>query len=153
MNTASSTMSRDEKEIEMNESLGFEIALDVPYEQALTRVVEGLAKEGFGVLTRIDVKETFEKKLGADFRPYVILGACNPQLAHRALSGRPEAGLLLPCNVTVEQRGEEGSLVRIIDPDGMMRAGNLDDDPVLAEVGKEARARLSRVAKALAGSS
>jgi uncharacterized protein (DUF302 family) len=133
----------------MNAPLGFEIGLDLPYEETVERVTAALAEEGFGVLTRIDIKETFKKKLGVDFRPYAILGACNPQLAHRALGGRPEAGLLLPCNVTVEEREGGGSLVRIIDPDQMMRAGGLDGDPVLGEVGREALARLSRVAKAL----
>jgi len=135
----------------MADSMAFEVKLDVGYDEALQRVTEALAKEGFGVLTRIDVHEAFKDKIGVDFRPYSILGACNPKLAHKALSGRPEAGLLLPCNVTVERDGE-GALVRIIDPDEMMKAGGMGADATLAEVGREARERLARVAAALAAS-
>ena len=132
----------------MGDSTGFEIELGVGYEEAVERVTEALAKEGFGVLTRIDIHKAFKEKIDVDFRPYSILGACNPKLAHKALSARPEAGLLLPCNVTVEARGD-GSLVRIIDPDEMMKAGGMDSDPTLAEVGREARDRLGRVAAAV----
>lgn len=132
----------------MGDSMGFEVELGVGYEEAVQRVTEALAKEGFGVLTRIDIHKAFKEKIDVDFRPYSILGACNPKLAHKALSARPEAGLLLPCNVTVEARGD-GSLVRIIDPDEMMKAGGMDSDPTLAEVGREARERLERVAAAV----
>ena len=135
----------------MGDSTGFEVELDVGYEEAVQRVTEALAKEGFGVLTRIDIHKAFKEKIDVDFRPYSILGACNPKLAHKALSARPEAGLLLPCNVTVEARGD-GSLVRIIDPDEMMKAGGMDSDPTLAEVGREARDRLERVAAAVGAS-
>jgi uncharacterized protein (DUF302 family) len=134
----------------VSRTLGFELDLDLPFDSAIERVTAALAEEGFGVLTRVDVHQAFKQKLGVEFRPYAILGACNPNLAHRALSARPEAGLLLPCNVTVES-AESGSRVRIIDPDEMMKAGGLDGDPVLGEVGREARARLSRVARALGG--
>ena len=133
----------------MGDSTGFEIELGVGYEEAVERVTEALAKEGFGVLTRIDIHKAFKEKIDVDFRPYSILGACNPKLAHKALSKRPEAGLLLPCNVTVEADGA-GALVRIIDPDEMMKAGGMDADATLAEVGREARERLARVAAALA---
>ncbi len=81
----------------MNE-LGFRVTLHLGYEAAIEKVTEALKAEGFGVLTSIDVKETMKKKLDVDFRRYAILGACNPPLAHRALSTRPEVGLLLPCN-------------------------------------------------------
>ncbi len=134
----------------MSDAIGFEIELSEPYEEALEEVQVQLAEEGFGVLTRIDVRDTFAKKLGLEFRPYVILGACNPGLASRALQSRPEAGLMLPCNVTVEQAEGDGSRVRIADPAEMMRAGGFEDDPELKEVGREARERLSRVADALA---
>jgi uncharacterized protein (DUF302 family) len=130
-------------------SMAFEIRLDSSYEKAVEEVTDLLAQEGFGVLTRIDVRETFKKKLDLDFRPYTILGACNPALASRALAERAEAGLMLPCNVTVEQADGGGSLVRILDPEQMMTVGGLADDPVLAEVAKEARERLARVASAL----
>ena len=101
--------------------MAFEIVMDEPWESAVDRVISALADEGFGVLTRIDVHDTFKAKLDVDFRPYSILGACNPPLAHKALSNRPDAGLMLPCNVIVEQQGE-GTLVRIVDPAAMMLA-------------------------------
>jgi uncharacterized protein (DUF302 family) len=128
--------------------LAYEVMIDAPYEEALPRVIEALKQEGFGVLTRIDVHDALKEKLGVEFRNYSILGACNPPLAHRALSSRPDAGLMLPCNVVVEQSGE-GTLVRIVDPAAMMQAGGLAGDPVLQEVGAEAEVHLKRVAEAL----
>jgi len=129
--------------------LAYEIKLDLPYEQAVERVQEALKAEGFGVLTRIDVHDAFREKLGVEFRRYVILGACNPALAHRVLSTRPDAGMMLPCNVTVEEDNRGGSLVRVVRADTMMAAGGLDSDPLIAEVGGEAGARLARVAESL----
>ncbi len=129
--------------------LAFEVTLPLAYEEALDRVVEALKTEGFGVLTRIDVHDTLKEKLGVEFRDYCILGACNPPLAHKALSHRPEAGLMLPCNVIVEQ-GDEGTLVRIVDPGAMLSAAGFQDDEVLASVGQDAEGRLRRVADALA---
>ena len=128
--------------------MAYNVSLDTPYDESLERVIEALKEEGFGVLTRIDVHDTFREKLGVDFRNYSILGACNPPLAYKALSSRPDAGLMLPCNVIVEEV-ENGTLVRIVDPAAMMQAGDLDGDPVLKEVGGEAEARLRRVAEAL----
>jgi uncharacterized protein (DUF302 family) len=128
--------------------MAFEVTLNSPYDESLERVIDELKEEGFGVLTRIDVHDAFKEKLGVDFRNYSILGACNPPLAHKALSSRPDAGLMLPCNVIVEEV-DEGTLVRIVDPAAMMRAGGLDGDPVLKEVGGEAETRLKRVAEAL----
>jgi len=128
--------------------MAYEVTMRVPYVEALPRVIEALKQEGFGVLTRIDVHDAFKEKLGADFRQYSILGACNPPLAFKALSNRPDAGLMLPCNVIVEESGE-GTLVRIVDPAAMMQAGGLAGDPVLQEVGGEAELRLKRVAAAL----
>lgn len=128
--------------------MAYEITLNAPYGEALPRVIEALKDEGFGVLTRIDVHDAFKEKLDIDFRNYSILGACNPPLAHKALSSRPDAGLMLPCNVIVEEN-DEGTLVRIVDPAAMMQAGGLAGDPVLEEVGGEAEARLKRVAQAL----
>ncbi len=129
--------------------MAYEITLEQEFEQALEVVVAALKEEGFGVLTRIDVHDAFREKLDVDFRKYCILGACNPPLAHRALSNRPDAGLMLPCNVIVEAREEGGTLVRIVDPRAMMQAGGFESDPVLAEVGGEAEARLRRVAASL----
>jgi uncharacterized protein (DUF302 family) len=130
--------------------MAYEVTIDAPYSEALKRVIEALKVEGFGVLTRIDVHDTFREKLGVEFRNYSILGACNPPLAHKALSARPDAGLMLPCNVIVEETAG-GTLVRIADPAAMMQAGGLAGDPVLEEVGGEAERRLKRVAAALRG--
>ena len=128
--------------------MAFEVSLDVGFDEAVERVQGALKSEGFGVLTRVDIHDAFQEKLGVEFRKYAILGACNPPLAHRALSDRPDVGLLLPCNVTVEAAGE-GCLVRIIDPEAMMAVGGMSDDPTLSDVGGEARIRLERVAAAL----
>ncbi|MFO7586016.1 MAG: DUF302 domain-containing protein [Anaerolineales bacterium] len=125
--------------------LGFQTRLDLPYEAAIERVTEALKDEGFGVLTSIDVKETMKKKLDVDFHKYAILGACNPSLAHKALSARPDVGLLLPCNVIVyEEDGQ--SVVSVIDPLAMF---SFIHDPALQPVVDEARQRLSRVAESL----
>jgi uncharacterized protein (DUF302 family) len=132
----------------MHDTLAFEVSLAMAHDTAIARVTEALKAEGFGVLTRIDVKATLQEKIGATFRPYTILGACNPPLAHRALSHDPRVGLLLPCNVVVED-APPGSLVRIGDPHVMFHAGGLDGDPVLRMVADEARERLGRVAEAL----
>jgi uncharacterized protein (DUF302 family) len=128
--------------------MAYEVTIDAPDSEALPRVIEALKAEGFGVLTRIDVHDVLREKLGVEFRNYSILGACNPPLAHKALSARPDAGLMLPCNVIVEETAG-GTLVRIADPSAMMQAGGLAGDPVLEEVGGEAERRLKRVAAAL----
>lgn len=129
-------------------SLAFEARLGVTHGQAIDLVTAALKAEGFGVLTRIDVHATLKEKIGVDFRPYSILGACNPPLAHRVLSRNAEVGLLLPCNVTVEAEGD-GALVRIGNPDVMLSVGGMDDDAELREVATEVSARLLRVAEAL----
>lgn len=133
----------------MPSQLGFEATLPLAFDAAIERVTEALKAEGFGVLTRIDVHDTLKKKIGADFRPYVILGACNPQLAHKALSARGDVGMMLPCNVTVEAAGEGSTLVRIADPQMMMTVGDLGHEQALQQVGSEARERLLRVAEGL----
>jgi len=132
----------------MNE-LAWEVTLLANHENVLERVIAALKVEGFGVLTRIDAHEVFKQKLGVDFPPYTILGACNPPLAFKALSSRGDAGLMLPCNVVVEAAGEGRTRVRIADPAAMMQAGGLAGDPVLQEVGGEAGSRLKRVVKSL----
>jgi uncharacterized protein (DUF302 family) len=123
----------------------FRAELDLPYEQAVERVTAALMEQGFGVLTEIDVKATLKKKLEADFRKYVILGACNPPLAHRALQAETEIGLLLPCNVIVYE-ADGGSVVSIVDPLSML---GVVENPDLDPVADEARARLRKVADAL----
>jgi uncharacterized protein (DUF302 family) len=111
-------------------------------DEAIRRITEALKNEGFGVLTTIDVKETMKKKLGIDFRDYVILGACNPNLAHRALTADLAIGLLLPCNVTVFDAGDgSGSVVQAVKPDAMMSVAKA---PGLEEVAKEADQKLRR---------
>ena len=93
--------------------------LQIPYEEAIPRVKEALKAEGFGVLTEIDVRRTMREKLGAEMEPYIILGACNPPLAHRALEQEPNIGLLLPCNVVVRSEGKN-SHVEVADPQAML---------------------------------
>ena len=126
--------------------LGLTVRLNKNFDEALTQVTAALKAEGFGVLTEIDVKETLKKKLDVDFRPYKILGACNPPLAYRALSAAPEVGLLLPCNVTVSYVEDQVTEVSIVDPLSMLGIVN---HPDLEPVAEEARARLDRVAQAL----
>jgi uncharacterized protein (DUF302 family) len=133
----------------MSNEIGFEIYLDRPYTEALDAVTEALKDQGFGVLTKIDVKATLKEKLDQEFRPYAILGACNPPLAHKALSTEPSIGLMLPCNVTVEAQGEDQSIVRILNPKIMMGVGDLSKNQELTSVADEAYARLNRVSKAL----
>jgi uncharacterized protein (DUF302 family) len=114
-------------------------------EDAIARVTQALAKEGFGVLTEIDVAATLKKKLNLDVPPYRILGACNPQFAHKALEAEPEIGTLLPCNVVV--RSENGKTrVDIMDPLAVMKLTGRSD---VAEIAKEVRGRLDRVLAAL----
>ena len=127
---------------------GMRVHLDAPFEHAVERVTAALKAEGFGVLTQIDVQATLKQKLDVGFRRYVILGACNPTLAHRALSTELEIGLMLPCNVIVyEDESGSGSVVSIIDPVVMLSVGI---NPDLAAVGQAAAVRLRRVQNALA---
>jgi uncharacterized protein (DUF302 family) len=120
--------------------------LDLSVDEADRRVREALQTEGFGVLTEIDVKGTLKKKLDVEFRPYRILGACNPGLAHQALSAETDIGLLLPCNVVVYE-GEEGtSVVSVLDPVDQLGVAGRDDMESLA---RDVRARMERVLEAL----
>jgi uncharacterized protein (DUF302 family) len=136
----------------MSADIGFEVQLKRPYDEALELTKEALKEEGFGVLTSIDVKATLKEKLDEEFRPYTILGACNPPLAHRALSQDAVAGLLLPCNVTVEADGSSASIIRIANPEMILSVGSLEEDPELSAVAQEARQRLERVAEFLLAS-
>jgi len=117
----------------------------LPYEDAVARVTDELKKEGFGVLTEIDMKATLKKKLDVDFRRYIILGACNPPLAHRAIEAELEIGLLLPCNVVVYEDGDE-SVVSIVDPVIML---GVVGNPAVEPIAREAAERLQRVITAV----
>jgi uncharacterized protein (DUF302 family) len=128
---------------------GMSRAVPLRYEEALARTREALAGEGFGVLTEIDVAATLRKKLGVEFRPYIILGACNPPLAHRALEAELEIGLLLPCNVVV-YAGEDpaNTVVAALDP---VEALSLSGNDVVQPIAREVRERLERVLEKVAG--
>lgn len=122
--------------------------VDLSYEEAEKRIREELEKEGFGILTEIDVKATLRKKLDVDFQPYIILGACSPPLAHQALTAEPDVGLLLPCNVVV-RTGEDGeTIVEAMDPIPVL---GMADNEALRPLGEDARERLERALDRVAG--
>ncbi len=124
----------------------FNKTINTTFDQAIDRVTEELKKEGFGILTEIDVKATLKKKLDVDFRPYRILGACNPTFAHRALMEEDKIGTLLPCSVVVQELGENRIEVAAVDPMASMQAV---DNPKLADIAVEVRAMLERVVENL----
>lgn len=128
--------------------IGKTVVIDKPFDATIQQVTEALAAQGFGVITRIDMHTTFAEKLGVDFRKYTILGACNPALAHKAVSDKPEVGLLLPCNLVVEESAE-GTCVRIPDAERMLGEAGLGESEALDELAKDAGVRLSNVAEAL----
>ena len=124
----------------------FSKTLDLPFEEAIAHVTEKLKKEGFGVLTEIDVKATIKKKLGADFRNYRILGACNPPFAYKALLAEDKIGTMLPCNVIVQETDEGTVEVAAIDPIASMQA---IQNPELGDVAVEVQAKLKGVIDSL----
>jgi uncharacterized protein (DUF302 family) len=129
-----------------DQKLGMSVVLNTDMVNAEAQLIEALKVEGFGILSEIDVMATFKKKLDVDFRPYKILGACNPKLAHRALTVTSEVGLLLPCNVTVSQVGENEVEISFIDPIVMMQ---VLDHPDLQAIAEEAHEKLERVFNSL----
>lgn len=127
-------------------NVALEAIVDLPFEEAVSRCREALAAEGFGVLTEIDIQATLKKKLDVDREAFVILGACHPPSAHKALEARPEVGVLLPCNVTVSV--EDGAtVVRAMNPSGVM---DMLADPIVEEVGREVAAALRRTLESVA---
>ncbi len=124
----------------------FTKTLDVPFDAAISKTTAALKDRGFGVLTTIDVKDTLKKKIGADFRPYTILGACNPGYAHKALQAEPMIGTMLPCNVIVQQ-GDDGKVqVSAVDPVASMAA---IENPALATIATEVRNLLKGMVESL----
>ena len=124
---------------------GFSKTVDLPYEQAIEKVTEELKKEGFGVLTSIDVKETLKQKIDVDFKKYTILGACNPPIAHKALQEEEELGLLLPCNVIVYEKDNK-TCISIFDP--MVMTWIMENDN-MKPIATEVQEKLQRVLKAI----
>ena len=130
----------------MENRYGFGKCVNLSFDQALAKVTAELQREGFGVLTEIDVAATMKKKLDHNIPPYRILGACNPAFAKRALTAEPSIGLLLPCNVVVRQDAAGAVQVEFLDP-GMM--GQMTDNPEVGPIGTEVREKLQRVLRAL----
>jgi uncharacterized protein (DUF302 family) len=130
----------------MDIKFGFGKYVDLEFDQAIETVTEELGKEGFGVLTEIDVQATLKKKLGEDMRPYRILGACNPPLAHQAVTAVPEIGLLLPCNVLVREDDDGKVHVSFMDPGSVL---GLVDNPDVEPLAAQVKEKLERVLAAL----
>lgn len=134
----------------MNAKLSFQVVLPTEIEASITTLAAALKEEGFGILTRIDTHKIFKEKLGEDTRPFVILGVCNPALAHRALGVNPSVGLFLPCKVTVEEVSD-GTLISVLDPEVILSNGLFTDPEIVDEFGPEARERLLNVVETLRG--
>lgn len=122
------------------------ITLPAPFGEAIERAEEALKSQGFGIISRIDIKETLKAKIGVDFHPYTILGACNPQLAYEALKLEDKVGTMLPCNVVVQARGPDETEVAAIDPVASMQA---IENPELRKAASEVRSRLEQAVRSL----
>jgi len=128
-----------------NNAYGFGKKIPLPYLEAIEKTKAALKEQGFGILTEIDMKKTLKEKRGVDFRPYIILGACNPPLAHQALTAELDVGLLLPCNVIVYE-DEGGSMVKVMDPEAAL---SVVDVPELADMAKNAKSLLQKAIDSL----
>lgn len=131
-----------------NPPYGIRKTVALAYADAVEKTKSALQEQGFGVLSEIDMQQKLKEKLDVDSGPYVILGACNPPLAWKALQAEPEIGLLLPCNVIVYERGDGQCVVAAVDPDSML--GVVGDNPEVAEVARDARSRLQRAIETIA---
>ena len=131
----------------MRTEYGIRTVLDLPFTEAVARTKNALTAEGFGVLSEIDLQEKLMEKLGVEIAPYLILGACNPPLAYKALQAEPEIGLLLPCNVIVYTTAGGQTVVAGIDPDAMLSV--VGENAAVVEVGQDARKRLQKVIASL----
>jgi uncharacterized protein (DUF302 family) len=146
--TGNVVRSETEKQV-TTDAITYNVEMSLGFDEAIIRVLEKLKTEKFGIVSRIDLLTTFKKKLGVDIPPHTILGACNPKLAHKAVSNMPEAAIMLPCNVTVQAAGEKRTIVRIVRPIAVMIGAGLEKNLIVREVGEEADAKLKRVAQAL----
>ncbi len=126
----------------MQPDYGIRTTVEMPFDEAVRRTREALQKQGFGILSEIDIQQKLKEKVGADMPRYLILGACNPPLAHKALQAEPELGLLLPCNVIVYEKEGGGTVVAAVDPDAML---SVVDNAAVAEIAREAKTRLRTV--------
>jgi uncharacterized protein (DUF302 family) len=125
----------------MANSISYKLLLSTSFDDTRRLVVDALKQEGFGILTEIDVQATLKEKLGEDFRRYTILGTCNPPFAHKALTSEPAVGVMLPCNVTLDER-EDGVLVSFVNPEMMMAVGELGSNALLCDVAGEVNKRI-----------
>jgi uncharacterized protein (DUF302 family) len=128
--------------------ISYNAELNSGFDDAIDQLTAALKEEGFGIISRIDMHTTLKEKIDKDIPPHTILGACNPVLAHKAVTAMKEASLMLPCNVTVQQEGDK-VVVRIVNPEAMMSSAGLDENSAVKEVGTEANDRLKRVAASL----
>lgn len=134
----------------MSTVVSFQVLLSSPFDETMQLVKDALKQEGFGVLTEIDVQSTLKTKLGEDFRRYTILGACNPPFAQKALTTDPEIGIMLPCNVTLDEQ-EEGVLVSFANPEVMLSIGEFGSNRELLEIADAVTERIVQVVESLKG--